>query len=251
MPIKNNLFTSLLIFLFPTKLARFFSPHLFKSIHPQSRIGFSWISCEFFTTCEKSQIGHFNFISNRRFIMHSGSNIGRMNIISGPMSILLKKRAAIGNRNKILRGKKGVSSGASCLLLGFNSKITSDHYIDCTQSIIIGSNSILAGSASQIWTHAYVHEPSDSTRYRIDGKVKIGNDVYVGSSCIISLGVVISSGVIVGGGTPVARNLIEPGLYVSSPLRMLPRPISPFDRSDLIQNTDLNLTDTVFVKKLK
>ena len=199
-----------------------------------------------------SAIGHLNIIRITQLVMGEKSYIGRMNIINGPLSVVLESRAAIGNGNKIVRGRIGVVTyGLSELRLGELTKITSNHYIDCTQSILIGDFSILAGIGSQIWTHGYIHEAHGAGRYRVDGKIEIGHNVYIGSGSIISMGVRIASGVVVGAGVTVARNLDEPGLYVSAAIRQLPRPVDPEQRADLVRVTEPSLCERVYVKTPK
>lgn len=183
--------------------------------------------------------------------MRPGAYIGRGNLIYGPLDIVLNINAAVGNSNKISRGPLGsVTFGRSELRLGQLSKITANHRIDCTNSVQIGDFSTLAGICTQVWTHGYIHEMEGPDRYRIDGRVVIGNNVYIGSGSIISMGVRLVSGVIVGAGTTVARNLDEPGLYVSSAIRQLPRPISPDSRRDLVKVNSEQLCERVYEKNL-
>ncbi|MBN1377688.1 MAG: hypothetical protein JXA04_00475 [Gammaproteobacteria bacterium] len=197
-------------------------------------------------------IGHLNIIRINQLKMGEKSYIGRMNIMNGPFSVELDKRASIGNRNTILRGSLGiVTYGFSELRLGELAKITSSHRIDCTQSVTIAAFSTMAGIGSQIWTHGYIHETHGACRYRVDGKVEIGHNVYIGSGCIISMGVNIASGVIVGAGVTVARNLDVPGLYVSAAIRQLPRPKAPEQRVDLTRVNEPGLTDLVYIKTPK
>ncbi len=113
----------------------------------------------------------------------------------------------------------------------------------------IGDFSTLAGIGTQIWTHGYIHETKGIGRYRIDGRIVIGNNVYIGAGSIISMGVRVADGVIIGAGSTVARDLKEPGLYVSAALRYLPRPAAPELRADLVRVTDGGLTETVFRKQ--
>jgi acetyltransferase-like isoleucine patch superfamily enzyme len=129
------------------------------------------------------------------------------------------------------------------------SKITSDHRIDCTATVHIGSFSTIAGTGSELWTHGYVHALQGAGRYRVDGRIRIGNNVYVGSSCIITTGVSLANGVIVGAGATVARSLTEPGMYVSAALRRLDRPGDPDIRADLLADDSPELCERVYIKR--
>jgi acetyltransferase-like isoleucine patch superfamily enzyme len=213
------------------------------------RLGFSLVLTDRLFMKSGARIGHLNLININRLLMRKDAYVGRTNIINGPIDIVLNEKVAIGNRNKIIRAPLGVTSGKATLRLGKLAKITANHLIDCTQSIHIGHYSTIAGMGTQIWSHGYIHETSGPDRYRIDGKVRIGDNVYIGASCIISMGVNIVDGVIVGAGATVARDLDEAGLYVSSALRKLPRPLAPDARSDLIKSTDKKLCERVYLKK--
>ena len=48
-----------------------------------------------------------------------------------------------------------------------------------------------------------------------------------------------------------ARNLDEPGLYVSAAIRQLPHPASPDQRADLIRVADDRVCERIYVKSGK
>lgn len=241
--------SALLALLLPTAVVRPLLNLLGHRLRPGSRIGVSWLWCDFIGLDHGARIGHLNLIAVRRLVLREGAYIGRTNVVHGPLDVLLRPRAALGNDNKVTRARTGVSWGPAQLWLGVLAKITADHRVDCTQTVRLGAFSTVAGVGSQVWTHGYVHAVEGAGRYRIDGRVVIEDNVYVGSACIISMGVRIGRGVIVGGGTAVARSLIEPGLYVSAPVRALPRPADPEVRADLQRLLDPALCEPVFLKR--
>lgn len=246
----KNLITGLSSLLLPSCIARWVLNLCGHKIDSNVRIGLSFVCADRLHLQAGARIGHFNFVLVRRLVMRCGSCIGRSNLIHGPISVNLREKAAIGNRNKILRGRLGsVVSGPALFVLGALSKITSDHRVDCTATVSFGDYSILAGTSSELWTHGYVHDQSGPGRYRIDGPVRIGHNVYIGSASVITAGVTIADGVIVGAGTTVARSLLEPGLYVSAGLRKLDRPPSPDDRPDLSLVKDEQLCERVYIKR--
>lgn len=220
-------------------------------IGPRCRIGFSLLWVDRLILQGSSRIGHLNLIACKRLCIGTSGYIGRANVIAGPLSVLLRREGAIGNSNKVVRGPQGaVTIGPASLRIGRLAKVTAEHRIDCTRSVRIGDYSTLAGIGIQVWTHGYVHETTGPGRYRVDGSVAIANNVYLGASCIVSMGVDICAGVIVGAGTTIARTIDEPGLYVSSAIRQLPRPVNPADRPDLIAETDPTLSERVYVKRI-
>jgi acetyltransferase-like isoleucine patch superfamily enzyme len=242
--------TALAVLLLPSAPLRIVLRLLGHFVGREAKIGFLLLWVDRLYLGEESRIGNFNLIRIDRLLLRRSASVGRMNLMSGPLSLALAQEAAIGNRNSILRAKKGVVSvGPALLRLGKLSKITSDHYIDCTCSVRMGDHSILAGTASQVWTHGYVHDLVGPGRYRLDGSVRIGHNVYVGARSVLSMGVQLADGVIVGAGTTVARNLTEPGLYVSSVLRQLPRPGDPAKRDDLQAVDSPTLCETVYRKR--
>lgn len=213
------------------------------------RIGFSILWVDKLLLQGRNRIGHGNLIACRRLCIGHNGYIGRLNLVSGPISILLRDTGAIGNANKIVRGPLNhVTSGPATLLIGRLGKITANHRVDCTRSVRIGDYSTLAGIGIQVWTHGYVHDVSGPGRYRIDGAVNIGDNVYIGASCIVSMGVSVCAGVMVGAGTTVSRSIDEQGLYVSSAVRRLPRPAAPETRADLRLDGNPTLCEQVFVK---
>jgi acetyltransferase-like isoleucine patch superfamily enzyme len=213
------------------------------------RIGFSILWVDMLLLQGGNRIGHGNLLACRRLCIGRDGYIGRLNLVSGPISILLRSTGSIGNANKIVRGPiDHVTSGPAMLRIGRLGKITANHRVDCTRSVVIGDYSTLAGIGIQVWTHGYVHDTSGPGRYRIDGAVRIDDNVYIGASCIVSMGVHIGRGVMVGAGTTVSRSIQEEGLYVSAPVRFLPRPPAPETRADLRLDPNPALCEQVFVK---
>jgi acetyltransferase-like isoleucine patch superfamily enzyme len=219
------------------------------AIGPGCRIGLSWLWVDRLLLQGRNRIGHGNVVACRRLCMRREGYIGRGNRIRGPFSILLREMGAIGNANTVARAPMGsITSGPAQLRIGRVGKITAEHRIDLSRSVLIGDYSTLAGIGIQVWTHGYVHDLSGPGRYRIDGGVTIGDNVYVGAGSILSAGVKLARGVMVGAGTAVARSLNEPGLYVSASMRCLPRPADPAQRTDLRPDSTPGLCETVYVK---
>lgn len=239
---------AILLFLLPTFIVRRLVNLLGGKVDRGARVGFSIVIARALFLEAGTRIGHGSLVNIQRLVLRSGAYIGHCNVCTGPFDIWLAHQAGIGNRNVISRAPIGVTWGAAQLRLGHMSKITASHKVDCTRSVIFGHFSTLAGQASQIWSHGYVHASSGPGRYRVDGKVTVGDNVYIGSRSLILGGIAISDKVVVGAGVTVSRNLGEPGFYVSAPMRMLPSPISPGNRDDLVQLQKAGLIEKVFIK---
>lgn len=241
---------TLLIFLFPTTLIR---PLLFLlgcKLGKGSKIGFSIINSNQIKFGEGVRIGHLNYIKVNKIRLEDNAYINHLNILKGPFSLHLKRKAAIGKLNIITRARIGITYGHSELSLGNLTKINSFHFLDLTNSIVIGDHSTLAGIRSQIWTHGYVHETNDGpNRFRVDGKVIIGNNVYIGSNVFVNPGVQVCDEIHIGGNSNISKSLVRPGMYVNQRLRWLER-----NSNDIKASLEKNCIDTiiepVYVKNL-
>jgi acetyltransferase-like isoleucine patch superfamily enzyme len=241
-----RLYRSLMLFMLPARAARLLLGRRGRAIHPSARIGFSWIDVDSLELGPKSRIGHLNVIRIRSLKLGPGGFVHMLNRVRGPLDFEAGPNAGLGNSNTVRKIESG--SRPALLKLGIWAKITSRHHVDMTESVTLGDYTTVAGAGSQIWTHGYVHAEEGLDRYRIDGPVTLGNNVYIGSMSFISMGVRIADGVIVGGGAAVGKSLLEKGLYVSSPLRCLPRPADPDVQPGLERDT--TIADEIVYRKV-
>ncbi len=224
---KQN-FTALLILFLPSFLLKRILPCLGHKIGNNVKIGFSVIKLE------KLQLGNDIII-------------GSFNIFKGPFTLVMDNKARIAHQNYITRAPKGVTYGDAVFKIGYNSNITSKHFIDVTRSVTLGSNTVMGGRDSQIWTHGYVHKETGNERYRVDGEVTIGNNVYMGSRCFINPGVTIADAISIGGGSSVAKNLTKKGMYVNQELRFIEQDFEAI-KTRLSKVKDENLVEDVYYK---
>ncbi len=203
----------------PFRLRRLFLQlFLGYKIHPTSKIGFA-------------------FVFPRELILEADSSIGHLTVCKGMDLIHLKESASIGRLNWIY-GFPSISSKfyshqidrKSELILKEHSAITHRHIIDCTNSIIIGSFSIIAGYRSQLLTHSI-----DLIKALQSSKsISIGNYCFVGTNSCILGGSVLPDFSILG-----AKSLLNDTfsdvytLYagvIAKPIRSLPRDLAYFTR---------------------
>ena len=236
-----------MLLFFPVKLTYWFLNLLGHKVNSKAKVGFSLILVKKLELEEKSFIGHLNFISIDNLNIDKRGYINKGNVIKGPFNIDLKVQGAIGNGNIITRASRTISYGKSTLRLGVLSKITARHRIDCMCDIYFGDYSTLAGSGSQMWTHGYFHEPEGPGRFRIDGKIVIGDNVYIGSNCVFNAGVTVRDKITVGSSSCISKDLKEPGLYVSQPLRYI-QTSSDNMRNKLKKVEDDTLIEEVYTK---
>lgn len=223
------LYTTLVCILAPT----FSKPRLLNfaghCIDSTAAIGMSVILGSRLYLGAGASIGTFNLISARRLILRENAAVGNMNLIKGPTSIHLKGKAGIGNRNIIIcSGLVERGGRPSHLVLGKQTKLTAGHYVDCFESIVWGDFGTLAGVGSQMWTHGYVHDDTGPGRAFVRGRIVVGDNVYVGAHSVMGAGISIGDAISVGAHSSVAADLVEPGVYVSAPLRRIRR--TPHDR---------------------
>ena len=221
----RTLYTVLVCLMAP----RFAKPWLLNqvghAVHASARIGLSFVMGTRLFMGPQTAIGWFNLIACRRLVMRDLAYIGRMNVIKGRVTIRLASRAAIGNRNSVICGGFDLNrTRPSHLILGTLTKITAGHYVECGESIVWGKFGTLAGVGCQMWTHGFVHAETGEGRSFIRGRITIGDNVYIGAHSVIAAGVRIGDAIAVGAHSSVASDLVEPGVYVSAPLKHIARP---------------------------
>jgi acetyltransferase-like isoleucine patch superfamily enzyme len=190
-------------------------------IKPGVKIGFSLVLVDHLYLEALSNIGHLNLIRCRRVVLGKTARIGNMNLVRGPFSVWIGEGSKLGNRNQVTRAPHPVSYGPALLKFGKVSGITAQHSVDCTCSVILGDYTTIAGQGSQFWTHGYYHCAEGVDRFRVDGKIRLGNNVYIGSASVITAGVEIANHVIVGSHSSISKSLSRSGMYVSQPLRYI------------------------------
>lgn len=244
----KKIFTGLTTFFIPSAIAVLILRLLGHKVGTKVKIGFSFLCCNKITIGNNVKIGHLNLFLNDKTFLSEHSIIGYFNILKGPFTLDLKKQAALGNKNYFTRGALGITYAESKLSLGVLTKITTDHHLDLTNSIIIGDYSILAGIRSQMWTHGYYHAERGKDRIRIDGQITIGDNVYIGSGCIFNPGVVVANSIHIGSGTVISKNIDKPGMYVGQELRYIENDIE-IVKSKLTKVDGFNLVEQVYRKE--
>ena len=109
------------------------------------------------------------------------------------------------------------------LRLGRRSSLSSGHYFNLDASVLIGSESVVGGIGCQFWTHGFVHMSDRQTRSLVLGPISIGDNVYIGSGSVLNPGTRLGCDISIAANVSVSGNVIEPGFYVSQPLRHIPR----------------------------
>lgn len=138
-------------------------------IHSSARIGLCWFYPKKLIMEANSKVANFSVAVNLDLVhMQEYSTIGRGNWITGyPTSSKVHFTHQSDRRAE--------------LLIGRHSAITRNHHIDCTNSVLIGSYSTIAGYGSQLLTHSI-----DILESRQDSKpIIIGSYTFIGTDVVI------------------------------------------------------------------
>lgn len=134
-----------------------------------SRIGLAWVFPKELTMKPHSRIGHFTVCKGLELLqMGSHASIGRANWITGYPS---------GSSEHFVHQP----DRRPWLTIGDHSSITHRHLIDCTNSVLIGSFTTVAGFRSQILTHSIDLESNRQS----SAPISIGDFCFVGTDCVL------------------------------------------------------------------
>lgn len=202
--------------LLPWQVKRPFLQLFFKfELSPSARIGFSWVYPKRLHLKSGSTIGSLCVAVNLDFI-HLGENssIGRGNWITGfPLGTNSCHFAHQSNRK-------------AELIVGNHSAISKNHHIDCTNSIIIGSFTTIAGYGSQFLTHSI----NLDANIQDSEPITIGNYCFVGTACIVMGGASLPDCSVLGASSLLNKQYADDWtLYAGVPAR----PIKEIDKNSL------------------
>ncbi len=163
-----------IIVVLPWPIKRIFLQLFFGyELHPNSKIGFSWIYPDKLIMEKDSKIGHLNVAIHLHLIhLKAGATINRSNWITG-FSI---KNSSKHFQHQLNRNPQ--------LILDEQSAITKQHHLDCTNSIYIGKYTTIAGYQSQFLTHSI----------DIEKGIQDSEPIKIGSYCFVGTNVVILGG---------------------------------------------------------
>lgn len=151
-------------------------------LHPSSHMGCVLILAKTLRLDEGSKIGHFTFI-NRLERVH------------------LAKFATIGRSNRVFGrhiGQYPNSPKRVCALyLEESAAITSNHILDCSDTVRLGQFSLVAGWQTQILTHS----PDFERGVQTTKPVHIGAYSFIGSRSVILMGACVPDRSIVAAGS--------------------------------------------------
>lgn len=198
-----------------------------------------WVLRSFFGAQIKgsARVG-FSIINSAQIELGDGATIGHFNMIKGLSLLRLGNSASIGHRNWIsgypLGGVRRFANTERMpsLDMGDHSALTQSHRLDCSDAIIIGEFSIVAGYGTQVLTHAInVEESRQEVR-----EVRIGAYTFVGTRAVILPGSELPAYSILAAGAVLANQYQEEyclyGGVPAKPIKPLSKDLQYFGRRD-------------------
>jgi len=173
----------------------------------------------------------YSYIFPNRLYMGPNSIIGHASVCKGLSTLWMGRHATIGRLNWITGFPKSSATSHYAnqpkrvpqLVMGDHSAITNRHLIDCTDKVVLGPFSILAGFCSQILTHSVDIQAAQ----QCSKPIVIGKHVFVGTGTIILPGVRIPSFSVIAAGSVLSKALFKKySLYGGVPARFI-KHISP------------------------
>lgn len=176
-------------------------------IHPTARIGFAWVYPKRLRMDSGAHIDHLTVAVNLDYLyLQDSATIGRSNWITGfPLESQSLHFAHQTERR--------------CqLVLERHASITKKHHIDCTNEILIGAFSTIAGYRTQILTHSIDLDHNCQTSHGI----YIGRYTFVGTGCVILGGSILPDYSVLGACSLLNRPLQDSwSLYAGQPAKRL------------------------------
>jgi len=189
-------------------------------IHPTCRLGWCWIA-------------------PTGLIMEEGSHIGHLTVCKNIDLLHLKAHASIGRGNWITGFPLGPSphfaeetARRPELILGEHAAITHRHLIDCTNSVVIGRFTTMAGFQSQILTHSIDLERNRQS----SAPVRIGDYCFVGTNSVLLPGSALPDYSVLGAKSLLNRVFTDThtlyGGVPASAVKQLPTDYAYFKRTE-------------------
>ncbi|MBM0741536.1 hypothetical protein JOY44_07895 [Phormidium sp. CLA17] len=148
-----------------------------------------------------------------------GATIGRSNVFTGPMSLVIKNGACIGKHNLFVCNEWTVREELKdnhydrCLILAENTLIADAHFFDVAGRLTLGKGSWVAGRDSQFWTHGA------GVR---DRNIQIGEQCYIGSAARFAPGSELGNNILVAMGSVVTGKLAASNAMIGGvPARLI------------------------------
>lgn len=162
-------------------------------IDPSARIGLSLISVRRLRMGPKARIGHLTYVKGLQdLLIGEAAELGNLNWVTA---------FPLGNHAHFVADAERNPS----LVIERHAAITHRHLIDCTDRVVVGEFSTVAGWRSQILTHAIDIRLSRQSA----ASVSIGRYCFVGTGAVILKGARLPDYCILGAGSVLADAMAD------------------------------------------
>lgn len=185
---------NLLIIFLPWTIRRYILNKFYHyKIHPTARIGLSYIYPKQLIMGEGARIGHLNVAIHLELIqMDKNCSISQKNWITGfPLS----------NKSSF----QDFPDRKPYLIMKEDSSITKQHHIDCTDMVIVGEFTTIAGYGTQILSHSFSLEKNSQAC----APIQIGHHCWVSTRSVVLPGSVLPSQSVLGAGAVLQKKYTE------------------------------------------
>ena len=185
---------NLLIVFLPWTIRRYILNKFYHyKIHPTAHIGLSYIYPKQLIMAEGARIGHLNVAIHLELIqMDKNCIILQKNWITG---------FPLNNKSNF----QDFPNRKPYLIMKEDSSITKQHHIDCTDMVIVGELTTIAGYGTQILSHSFSLEKNSQAC----APIQIGHHCWVGTRSIILPGSVLPPQSVLGAGAVLQKKYTE------------------------------------------
>jgi acetyltransferase-like isoleucine patch superfamily enzyme len=188
-----------------------------------SHLPFNWLRCILYNrlcgySIQDSKIGRGTLLAISSATIHRAT-IGHSNQFTGPITLVIKPGAWIGNHNQFICGEwtdqddQNNQPYARTLVLAENAMIADSHFFDISGKLEIGKGTWIAGRDSQFWTHG---------AGILDRNIQIGQQCYIGSAARFAPGSSLGDNVLLSLGSVVTNKLTTSNAMIGGvPARLL------------------------------
>lgn len=186
----------------------------------------------------RTRIGYFNmFLGVGELEIGEHVRIGHLNLLRGGERIAIGDYATILRKNVLnaIREPLAVNELASQLELGAGSVVTTGHWLDFTDRIVVGEHTIIGGRSSSFWTH-------NRQRTR---QIVISPHCYIGSESRFAPGVELAAQSIVALGSVLLGRFDQPRTLLGGNPACVIRELSDRDLFLVTEKTRPDIPDQV------
>lgn len=185
---------------------------------------------------DDTKIGAFNlFASIEELNIGEHVSIGHFNVFRGGTQVVLEPYVTVLRGNVFNSGQRNdfVTPRRPVLELGTGTFISTGHWIDFTDRVSFGSQCILGGRGSSLWTH-------NRQRTR---PIRFGSQCYLGSEIRVAPGVEVAAQCIVSLGSVLTGEFLEPRMMIAGNPATAVRELSDHDLYHVTHKTRDDLPD--------